>query len=184
MSSSSSLSSSSVSDLSTSSTTSSVSTDTTSSVSSLSTESSKSSRSSETTGSESSTSSSSSSISSESSPWDLEWFSILYCPLPLVKDYQFEAFVEVDLRHSDAEVLEALGPLVIDFGGEFGETILAKDERTVIDGLRVTKVFDVVEDAQLWQDTLTQHFRQRLAEMRNVYLNQYPGDFELRHRRC
>jgi len=101
-----------------------------------------------------------------------------------VKDYQFEAFVEIDLRHSDAEILEAVGPLIIDFGGEFGETVLATDERTIIDGLRVTKIFDVLEDAELWQDTLTQYFREHLAEMRNVYLNQYPGDFELRHRRC
>lgn len=79
--------------------------------------------------------------------------------------------------------MEALGPLVIDFGGDFGETLLATDNRTILDGLRVTKTFDVVEDAELWQDTLTQTFRLRLAEMRNVYVNQYPGDFELRHRR-
>jgi len=182
-SSSSSDSSSSISDVSSSSTSSTCTTSSASSVTSLSSSSSKSSRSSQTSGSESSSSASSSSISSESSPWDTEWFSLLYCPSPTVKDYTIDARVEVDLRHSDAVVLEALGPLTVDFGGEFGETALAEDIRTIRDGLRVSKSFDIVEDAEEWQDALTQTLREGLEELRNVYLNQYPGGFSLRHRR-
>lgn len=101
----------------------------------------------------------------------------------MVKDYQFTAYVEVDLRHSDAEIIEALGPLTLNFGGTFGEAVLATDNRQVIDGLRVTKVFDILEDAEEWQNSLTQELRARMDELRNVYRNQYPGDFELRHRR-
>ena len=99
------------------------------------------------------------------------------------KDYRIEARVEVDLRHSDAVILEALGPLVVNFGGEYGETVLATDNRTILDGLKVGKVFDIVEDAELWQDDLTYLMRDRMNELRNVYQNQYPGEFELRHRR-
>jgi len=91
--------------------------------------------------------------------------------------------VEVDIRHSDADILAALGPLTLDFGGEFGETVLSHDPIKIIDGLRVSKTFDVVEDAEDWQDSITFEFRNRMNELRNIFLNQYPGEFDLRHRR-
>ena len=91
--------------------------------------------------------------------------------------------VEVDLRHSDAEIIMALGPLYLNFGGTFGETSLARDVRMVVDGLKVTKPFDVLEDAEEWQNYLTQELRGRMRDLRTIFLTQYPIDFDLRHRR-
>lgn len=133
----------------------------------------------------SSSSSSSSSWSSESSQWDQPvWFSVFHTPP--VKTGQNDTYVAefgVDLRHSDAEMIRAKGPLEIDLGGEYGETVLPEETVRIIDDYRTSKTFDTLVDAQEWQDIMFSRTQSAIITIRNEFLFDYPVDFDKRHRR-
>ena len=133
--------------------------------------------------SESSLSDTSSSWSSESSEWDHDWYSILYRPAPEVCDYRFVAWCEIDLRRSDAVVVQRLGPLRVQFGGTFGTDTFLSEIVGVLDGYRNTKVFSTLAAALAWQDAVEQRIRHALMELRLVFNTQYPGEYAERHRR-
>lgn len=134
--------------------------------------------------SSSSSTSSISSWSSESSEWDVDWYSTLWCPEPQpISDVLFAAKVRLDLRYSDAVILSALGPALIEFGGPDAGTTTTTDQRDALDGLTVIKTFETYAGARVWQDRITQDLRASLRSLREIYLAQHPGDFVLRHRR-
>ena len=132
---------------------------------------------------ESSLSDTSSSWSSESSEWDDVWYSLFNRPAPRLVGYQFMAEVSIDLRHSDAVVVERLGPLTANFGGRFGDDLFVPEICNIVDGYRNCKAFSSLDSALTWQTTVLHRVRTAIKELRRAFLTQYPGEFDDRHRR-
>ncbi len=136
-----------------------------------------------------STWSSLSSVSSESSEWDQEWYSILYRPNP-TRDTclnVYEARIQLDLRHSDAIIVEHEGPFILDIGAELEDgsesLIIPSCHVELIDNKIVTQTFESHILAEMWQDAMELKIRTILNSMRSDYYSVYPGTFEARHRR-
>lgn len=89
----------------------------------------------------------------------------------------FYATIGVDLRYTDALVIEAYGPLVVDVGGLMGETVVPSELRTVLDGWRLQKGFSLRNDAVIWQNKVMRRVRDEVYRMRDLYLNDYPQGF-------
>ena len=94
----------------------------------------------------------------------------------------------MDLRHSDAVIVAACGPLAVNVGGTFSDDdgnqqTLAYEVVYWEDDLKVTKRLRTVGLARDWQDTIEDRVRTALLALRYEYINDYPGEFFERHRR-
>jgi hypothetical protein len=96
------------------------------------------------------------------------------------------ASVEYDLRASDAYIVSVTGPYVVDFGvpvpdrdSSSSESSYDDDLLNVIDGFKVTKVFDSMARAVSWQDAVEQRSRAELNLLRAAFDVSFPN----RHRR-
>ena len=105
------------------------------------------------------------------------WTSLFYLPPVEVRRGVFYATIGVDLRYTDAVVIEAYGPLVVDVGGLMGETVLESELVTILDGWRMKKGFTLRNDAEIWQRKALQRVRDEIYRMRDLYLNDYPQTF-------
>ena len=91
-----------------------------------------------------------------------------------VRHGRFYATVGVDLRYTDAVILQAYGPMKVDVGGLMGETVLRSEIHEIIDGWRERKHFSLRSDAEIWQRKTMYRIRDELFRMRGLYMNDYP----------
>lgn len=105
------------------------------------------------------------------------WTSLFYMPPIEVRRGVFYATIGVDLRYTDAVVIEAYGPLEVDLGGLMGETSLPSEIVSILDGWRHRKAFTIRADAVIWQNKAMRRVRDELYRLRDLYLNDYPGGF-------
>lgn len=122
--------------------------------------------------------------------WDQEWYSLLYRPEPTAdpRSTNYNVKLELDLRHSDAEIVHQVGPFTIQTGGTFGTAGNPTSRRAsrlvnLIDGYVLKEVFATVDQALNWQDQLEERIRIKLNALREQFLTVFPTFFEERHRR-
>lgn len=101
--------------------------------------------------------------------------SIVYTPQPVMRDGSFEAKVHCDLRHSDAVVLAATGPVEVEVGGAHAEEFLPeKKERFFADKV-LRQSFSTLEGAQAWQASVGSQVVSSMRARRQMFEALFPG---------
>lgn len=79
-------------------------------------------------------------------------------------------------------ILQTIGPLEIDIGGEWGDTVIAPKLVRLIDGQKLSQAFNLLADALAWQEAMWLRIKDVMAARRQSFLVDYPADFDERHR--